>query len=279
MSNLTIRASIYQDERFKLLEAKLGLLLARGVCVHAWELAKKYYPLNPNHCIPIRIWNEELTKYPILWDLLAVDLAIKTDAGIYVRGSNKIFAIREFRQKLGKYGSDKKAQLLVLKSLKKMSSKSLEPLPSEKTKNKLLLNKKSNDFNPPIWNRKAIQSEPSQSGINPLIELWNTHCGTLPKPRSSSGLRNRKTRLLLKQHPDLQYWTDVIKKIAASPFCCGSNGWKADFDWLLKEDTHLKVMEGKYDTDHQRSSKPLLKSEQISAYNQAMFEAIKRGEI
>jgi len=44
-------------------------------------------------------------------------------------------------------------------------------------------------------------------------------------------------------------WIETVKKMAASKFCNGTNDrrWKADFDFLLKPETWLKVNEGKYD--------------------------------
>jgi hypothetical protein len=52
----------------------------------------------------------------------------------------------------------------------------------------------------------------------------------------------------LKEKPELAYWQDVITRVSNSPFCGGDNdrGWKANFEFLVRADTHLKVMEGVY---------------------------------
>jgi hypothetical protein len=41
-----------------------------------------------------------------------------------------------------------------------------------------------------------------------------------------------------------------VKKAAQTPFLAGENdrGWKANFDWLISNDTnHVAILEGKYD--------------------------------
>lgn len=83
-----------------------------------------------------------------------------------------------------------------------------------------------------------------------LLELWNESCGGLPKAKLSQKRKDHvKTRIAENPHKD--YWEEVIKRIAKSDFCNNksqsSKGWVADFDWLIKPDTHLKVIEGKYD--------------------------------
>ena len=40
-----------------------------------------------------------------------------------------------------------------------------------------------------------------------------------------------------------------MRRIVLSDFCNGKNdrGWKANFDFLLRPNTHIKAMEGAYD--------------------------------
>ena len=82
----------------------------------------------------------------------------------------------------------------------------------------------------------------------PLMDLWNEHCGMLPKIRGLSGSRATMAKTRWREKPDEKYWIDTIKIISSSAFCNGDNNykWTADFDWLTKPTTHLKVAEGKY---------------------------------
>ncbi len=89
-----------------------------------------------------------------------------------------------------------------------------------------------------------------------LLDIWNDCCRVVPElPRVREvtfkpGTKRWKTaKTRLKEIPDLGYWERAIQRIAASPFCQGENdrGWKCDFDFVLKPDSHIKAFEGKYD--------------------------------
>lgn len=82
----------------------------------------------------------------------------------------------------------------------------------------------------------------------PLKEIWNENCGSLSKIRALRGRRGTMARARWKEKPSKDYWTDVVKSIASSPFLTGENaqGWKADFDFFVRPDTQDKVLEGKY---------------------------------
>lgn len=83
----------------------------------------------------------------------------------------------------------------------------------------------------------------------PLETFWNTRSGNLPKIREVTAKRQRKWRALWREKPDEAYWASVIDRVSASAFCNGQNdrGWRADIDFFLQPDTHVKVLEGKYD--------------------------------
>lgn len=88
---------------------------------------------------------------------------------------------------------------------------------------------------------------------NFLIESWNEHSGPLAKVQKITGPRLKKINQHIKDLSEDQ-WIQVIKKIAASDFCCGKNdrGWVASFDWLLGKDkngnlNYVKALEGNYD--------------------------------
>lgn len=90
---------------------------------------------------------------------------------------------------------------------------------------------------------------PASDQINFVLSSWNKWSGKLPKAKGLNSTRKKHTAVLLREHPDEAYWTEVVQKIQASNFCNGKNdrGWIATFDWFIRGDTHLKVLEGKYD--------------------------------
>lgn len=83
-----------------------------------------------------------------------------------------------------------------------------------------------------------------------LFEIWNQHRGNLPKAESLTNDRKKKCNARLKTNPSVDYWIGVVQRMATSEYCNGSgkDGWFASFDFLLQPDTHVKVLEGKYDS-------------------------------
>jgi hypothetical protein len=82
---------------------------------------------------------------------------------------------------------------------------------------------------------------------NRLIEIWNQNCGALAKVKKSNASRDRKSKARFGELSESD-WIEVVQRIAASDFCNGQNdrGWRASFDFLLRPDTALKVLEGQY---------------------------------
>ena len=89
-----------------------------------------------------------------------------------------------------------------------------------------------------------------------LVNIWNEHCGVLPKVSKVSLRRKTQIKQRLKEESDLEYWKQVVQKIEESNFCQGKNerGWRADFDFFLKPGTHISAMEGKYDNRQKQNS-------------------------
>lgn len=84
-----------------------------------------------------------------------------------------------------------------------------------------------------------------------VMELWNTTTNApIPKCRELTDERRRKIRARLAKRPLLTEWRTVFERIQASAFCRGETdrGWRADFDWVMRNDTiPARVLEGKYD--------------------------------
>jgi hypothetical protein len=95
---------------------------------------------------------------------------------------------------------------------------------------------------------KRIRVVKKNVDVTGFLEVWNENCGNLPKVVKLSQLRKSKIQSRLTEEPDLEYWTTIVKKMAANPFLTGGNarGWKASFDFLLRPDTHTKIDEGAY---------------------------------
>ena len=79
------------------------------------------------------------------------------------------------------------------------------------------------------------------------VQLWNLHCGELPKVQKVSAPRKRKVLQLQKFLP-VEDWIAVVVKVAGNSFLSGKEtSWRADFDWVIKEANLTKIVEGNYD--------------------------------
>lgn len=102
------------------------------------------------------------------------------------------------------------------------------------------------------------------------VDLYNEVAKRIEIPiaQKISDTRKRNLRARLKDCGGLEGWRSALEKLEASEFCQGKNdkGWKADFDFLVRESSFIKLMEGKYDgqtgrhsqSKHQRACEAVL---------------------
>ncbi|GEM_PF-1498293 len=98
-------------------------------------------------------------------------------------------------------------------------------------------------------------SSPTRTPGKKLIELYHTHCPSLPKvvqiPISETSQKNLRRRW--REHPDLDWWVKYFQSVAASDFLTGkvqSNDnrapFVADFHWLIRPSNMEKIINGRY---------------------------------
>lgn len=82
---------------------------------------------------------------------------------------------------------------------------------------------------------------------NKVKDIYNTNCPNLPQIQKLTDKRNKAIDKFIKEFTEEQF--EQICKIANSTdFLIGKNkeGWKADFDFLMRIDKATSVLEGKY---------------------------------
>lgn len=110
-----------------------------------------------------------------------------------------------------------------------------------------------------IYSSKGDEvSEAVEDRFSPedLASLWNEI-----KPEGLSAViqplsegRKEKARRILKKYPEREFWQDVIGLIKTSKFLMGnvpvsgnrSAPWLCSFDWIIKGDNAIKIIEGNY---------------------------------
>jgi predicted phage replisome organizer len=102
-----------------------------------------------------------------------------------------------------------------------------------------------------IEEEKEIEDKEPPVPYEEIKELYNSTCKSLSKVRSVSSTRKRHLKARWQQLDfNIDTFQEAFEKVEASDFCTGKNdrGWKADFDWLIKNDNNIvKVLEGAYD--------------------------------
>lgn len=87
--------------------------------------------------------------------------------------------------------------------------------------------------------------------VQNFLDLYTKHCVSLPKLRTVTDKRKRGILNIVKKFSYDDIIT-VFKKAEESDFLKGKNntGWKADIDFILREDKFVNILEGKYDNKH-----------------------------
>lgn len=123
-----------------------------------------------------------------------------------------------------------------------------------------------NSINVLKFTKNEVDSSPTmpevakESGAEKLLRIWNENRNSLPSAlHLSNGQRKKSASARWSEFPDEEFWKNVVRRISESEFCLGKNdrGWKADFDFLVKPDTHVKVNEGKYDSKSRNAQRSM----------------------
>ena len=82
--------------------------------------------------------------------------------------------------------------------------------------------------------------------LQSVVDLYHAICVSYPRIRSLSDARKKAIKARLKSYTQEDFKT-LFENAEASSFLKGTEGgWKASFDWLIKEANMLKVLEGNY---------------------------------
>lgn len=134
----------------------------------------------------------------------------------------------------------------------KPSTKPIQTLNKTQTKG-LQITDNDNDNE----NNNEIESEEEKGGVGEktncqhIAEQFNALCSALPAVRQLTPKRRAGIRARVSEYGPEQVEA-VFRKTAGSSFLTGDNdrGWQADFDWVLKPNNFIKILEGQYDDKH-----------------------------
>lgn len=99
---------------------------------------------------------------------------------------------------------------------------------------------------------------PPKQDLKAAIDLYNETANRIGIPimQKLSDTRKRRLEARLCDCGGLDGWVAALAKVEASGFLKGENdhGWKADFDFIVRESSFIKIMEGKYNGKPRTSS-------------------------
>lgn len=243
---------VRNDTRFISLSRKLGCEgKAWEMLLRFWDCAQDYW--GKGQLVPELVFDASGDLEP----LVQVGLAERRNDGIYARGSEKEFAWYVHLIAMGKKGVKSRQKQKRSSILSGSPEGNPRSQPSGEPYGVLLQStlftlSSSEETKTAVADasREAKASPPSPRD---LADLWNTHSSPAQKKVAlktfkSGSERWRHAKARLSKEPDLTYWRKVIERIAASPFCNGDNGrgWFANFDFLVRSDTHVKTLEDQY---------------------------------
>lgn len=80
-----------------------------------------------------------------------------------------------------------------------------------------------------------------------ITAVWNSF-PKLPKIQNIGTSRLKALQARARDQFFVQNWEEGIKRVAESDFCTGKNerAWVATFDWFIRPDSLVRIMEGKY---------------------------------
>ena len=96
-------------------------------------------------------------------------------------------------------------------------------------------------------NRKEYNRTEKENKRIRIKDIYNQNCSNLPQVQKLTEKREKAIDKFLKEFTEEQF-TEICKIANSTDFLIGNNdnGWKADFDFLMRVDKATNILEGKY---------------------------------
>ena len=129
-------------------------------------------------------------------------------------------------------------------------------------------------YNPPEGETEQLKELKPRDGseseyCNMVASSYNSICKNLAKVQKITEKRKRAIKKAKKDIEEFGGWEKYFSCVASRPFLNGKNkeGWKADFDWLLKPDKITKITEGGYQYNNKIGNSDIPKEEDYDIEN------------
>ena len=104
-------------------------------------------------------------------------------------------------------------------------------------------------------NDEACEAVEISFSPNDLVQLWNDKAdASLARVLRLTDKRRKLAQTAIRDYPDPEFWSDLISVVNSSNFLLGrgavtgerTKAWRCDFDFIIRSDNALKIIEGKY---------------------------------
>jgi hypothetical protein len=114
-------------------------------------------------------------------------------------------------------------------------------LKKERTKEELTLTSSGNDEKVGSLNNNHFTAQD-------LADIWNARCGSFPKVSAMNKKRTAIAKQRIAENADRTYWENVVDRVVSWEWArTNDRGWKPNFDFLVRPNTHLRATEGEFD--------------------------------
>ena len=201
-------------------------------------------------------------------------LTVKTIHSDSLRGSKSYYAITEMCEEL-RYDQVQKIAVSQRPGAKNCSSDNIRDINT---------NIQQSLFNNNNKDKEVLEVRKKERG-QWFVDTYNSVCKSLPKCQRLNPKRSKAIANILKNFTEEEI-LEVFNNLENSDFCKGKNdrGWRADIDFLLREDKFISILEGKYNS-HKRGCSVEEISDSGNKYRvsaeekEEMRKAIERGEL
>jgi hypothetical protein len=169
-----------------------------------------------------------------------------------LRGSKSFYGLTEKCERL-RYDQVQKIAVSQRPSAENCSSDNIrddiyntktEGISNTNIQNKLIEDNEDANYN--------IEKKKSEK-IKWFVENYNSICKSLPKCTRLTDKRRKDIKKIMDKFSEEEI-LQVFTNLEASDFCKGNNdrGWKANFDFVLREDKFVNALEGRYNGSSRR---------------------------
>lgn len=143
-------------------------------------------------------------------------------------------------------------------------------------------NNKDNKNNKLFISKDINNSQkPAEQEVQSFVDLYHKICTDFPKVKKVTAKRKKAILNIIANYKYGDIKT-VMHNLQNSDFCKGNNsrGWKADIDFILREDKFISTLEGKYDNPKNNGPNKFGEFEGMSTdgYTEEELEAMRKGQ-